>query len=381
MQTRVVTRGEILTNANYYLTRTFSKSIGKDFISICSANIVDDKDTIDFDNMLLSWRSHVETVPMHISCSGKNVSSMLNKYNMDNSLNIFYNKTNLSQFEHFKVITDAVKDNYVNKWVLFSSMDGIWHKSRVLPYSKLLEKAMKQEDNHSYISLHISPGLVSPESNYSLSTVKYDTFESIDQGMSNKKIDNHGNPMEIESYCVRYSILKTFLNTASPSLLNSNLCGKAFIKFLTHHQNKSAQYLAPSAATWHYYIPIRASYATQRQSTSDPQFISLVNHITNVANQNMNDQIASNIIATMICAVEEYCAFFPTVDKAVDEAEACTYVKHTVDLETIAEPRASSLVSLVVKESIHHPALAPLIHSAKLDLITSEQETYPTTTF
>lgn len=165
-----------------------------------------------------------DTMDIRISLSyGENISLDELKYVVNainkNNFKFYFQESFMSQFEHYKYLTNTITDkNNTTTWILFSNDDDEWADNRLAAYHHMINCL--------------------PNNDYELtSTICYADTESIKtresmsdspgQGISNDKfIGNYTN------YCIKLKYLEIFFKHATDSQLNHEYCDYYFVKFM-----------------------------------------------------------------------------------------------------------------------------------------------------
>lgn len=158
---------------------------------------------IDYDNVM----------DVRISLSlGENISIdelkfLVNAINKNN-FKFYFQESSMSQFEHYKYLTNTLSDkDNTTTWILFSNDDDEWADNRLVAYHHMINCLTIDE--------------------YKLtSTICYADKECIGTSSNDKFIGNYTN------YCIKLKYLELFFNHTSDSQLKHEYCDYYFVKFM-----------------------------------------------------------------------------------------------------------------------------------------------------
>lgn len=172
---------------------------------------------------------------------------------------VIVSKENLSQFEHYKLLSEKVLESHGNDcYILFTDDDDIWHEARVETYhNAILEIG---DDLNSVICIKSSMYIISKEfsengyrfpdakikniitTNHVVEGIKSGIIETCDSKESNG---------EYWEYCVPLKYLIEFTTNATNVLINHKYRDVCFVKFITTYHAKKKMIL--ESICWLYF--------------------------------------------------------------------------------------------------------------------------------
>lgn len=215
-------------------------------IGLCGSHMTSIEKMSLFQLMVKSWHNNSVVIPLYVSmsCDTKIYDNIRRRIEIMEllypELKIFLSNHPLSQFEHYKLLSEKVIEIYgPDIFILFTDDDDLWNTSRVKVYSECIIQMDEQIQNISSFksssyadSTILNNGCTAgPNSIIKEINSPKDVDINLQSGFIQitSSIDTYG---EYWEYCVQLKYLQEFISKASIDILRNKYCDLCFVKFI-----------------------------------------------------------------------------------------------------------------------------------------------------